>query len=335
MSSSNLITRFRGWALGAIALGALLYLGGSVWAGLPQMRDQLGRFPWLVAVPVLGLTLLNYGLRFAKWHYLLGRLGVNMPWREDAWNFTAGLAMVISPGKAGELLKPYVVRARTGVPMATTIPALITERLTDGIAMLLLASVGITTFAADRLHYVTVPAAATVAGLAVLASERLTGFSLTLAERLPGVRRIVPKVRVMVDAMRRCTSPVPLMLTVGVSIIAWGAECLGYWMVLHGLGVDASLRAATFLYAFATVAGGAMPGGLGVAEGALVAMPMAILPGMEQAQAVTSAMLIRIATLWLGVGLGAVALFRVSSLLGGELKLEPSTPEPSDPPQGA
>jgi len=72
---------------------------------------------------------------------------------------------VISPGKAGELLKPYVVRARTGVPMATTIPALVTERLTDGIAMLLLASVGITTFAADRLHYVTLPAAATVLGL--------------------------------------------------------------------------------------------------------------------------------------------------------------------------
>lgn len=322
MSSGNLVARFRGWALGAVAIGGLLYVGGSLWAGLPQMREQLGRFPWLLAVPVLALTLLNYGLRFAKWHYLLGRLGVSMPLREDAWNFTAGLAMVISPGKAGELLKPYVVRARTGVPMATTIPALVTERLTDGIAMLLLASVGITTFAADRLHYVTLPAAATVLGLGVLASERLTGFALALAERVPGVRKVVPKVRLMVDAMRRCTSPVPLLLTVFISLIAWGAECLGYLLVLHGLGVEASLRAATFLYAFATVAGGAMPGGLGVAEGALVAMPMAILPGMEQAQAVTSAMLIRVATLWLGVGLGAIALFRVSSMLGGDLELE-------------
>lgn len=330
MSSSNLIARFRGWALGAMAIGALLYVGGSLWAGLPQMRDQLARFQWPLAVPILLLTLLNYGLRFAKWHYLLGRLGVVMPVREDAWNFTAGLAMVISPGKAGELLKPYVVRERTGAPMATTIPALVTERLTDGIAMLLLASVGITTFAADRLHYVTVPAALTVLGLGVLASERLTNLSLMILERLPGVRAVVPKVRVMIDAMRRCASPLPLLLTVGVSIVAWGAECLGYLLVLHGLGVEASLRAATFLYAFATVAGGAMPGGLGVAEGALVAMPMAILPGINEAQAVTSAMLIRVATLWLGVGLGAVALFRVSSLLGGALDLEPAAPARDD-----
>ena len=67
MSSSNLIARFRGWALGALAIGALLYVGGSVWAGLPAMRDQLQRFQWPLAVPILMLTLLNYGLRFGKW----------------------------------------------------------------------------------------------------------------------------------------------------------------------------------------------------------------------------------------------------------------------------
>jgi hypothetical protein len=42
--------------------------------------------------------------------------------------------MVLSPGKVGELLKPYLLSERTGVPMTQTIPALVTERLTDGIA---------------------------------------------------------------------------------------------------------------------------------------------------------------------------------------------------------
>lgn len=322
MRSGNLVARFRGWAVAAIGIGALLYLAGSLWAGLPQMREQLARFPWHLTVPVVLLTLLNYTLRFAKWHYLLRRLGVPMPIGEDAWNFAAGLAMVISPGKAGELLKPYVVRARTGAPMATTIPALVTERLTDGIAVLLLAGLGITTFAADRVHYVTIPAGITALGLAVLASERLTGLALQILGRLPVLGRLVPKITVMVEAMRRCTSPLPLFITVVVSVIAWGAECVGYLLVLQGLGAAADLEVATFIYAFATVAGGAMPGGLGVAEGALVALPMALIPGLSEASAVTSAMLIRVATLWLGVGIGAVALFRVSALLGGSVDLE-------------
>ena len=123
----NLIVRFRKWVVISIAIGAMLYLAGSVMADIDRVGDALKSFNWWILIPVCGLTLLNYFLRFIKWHYLLHRLKVDMPWGEDAWNFTAGLAMVISPGKAGELLKPYVVKERTGTPMATTIPALVTE----------------------------------------------------------------------------------------------------------------------------------------------------------------------------------------------------------------
>lgn len=319
--AANLVIRFRRWVVGAIAIGALLYLAGSIWAGLEPMGEALRDFQWALAVPIVALTLLNYGLRFVKWRYLVQRLGVRMPLIEDAWTFTAGLAMVISPGKAGELLKPYVVRARTGAPMATTIPALVTERLTDGIAMLILAGLSVTTFAGEKVHYITIPAALTAAGLAVLASERLTGLSLQVVERIPGVRRVVPKVRVMIQAMRTCTAPVPLVLTVLLSIVAWGAECVGYMLVFRGLGVDAGLDVSVFLYAFATVAGGAMPGGLGVAEGALAAGALSLVPGCSEADAVASALIIRVATLWLGVGMGAAALFRVATMLGGELDL--------------
>ena len=65
-----------------------------------------------------------------------------------------------------------------------------------------------------------------------------------------------------------------------------------------------------------------MPGGLGVADGALAAGAVAFIPGISQPAAVTASLLIRVATLWFGVLLGAVALFRVSALLGGALDLD-------------
>jgi uncharacterized membrane protein YbhN (UPF0104 family) len=75
-----------------------------------------------------------------------------------------------------------------------------------------------------------------------------------------------------------------------------------------------SLDRATFLYAFATVAGGAMPGGLGVADGALVGGAVQ-LTGVDEPVAVASALLIRVATLWFGVILGAFALLPVGRML--------------------
>lgn len=323
--SARLVIRFRRWVVVAIAFGALLFLAGSVWAGIDTVGAALATFHWPWMVPVLLLTLVNYGLRFFKWHYLLGRLGVKMPLVENLWNFVAGLAMVISPGKAGELLKPYVVRARTGAPMARTVPALVAERLTDGIAMLILAGLSVSTYAGDKVHYLTIPAGLVVAGLAVLSSARLSTAILHLLGRLPLLGRVAHKLEEMYLAMRTCLAPLPFLLTVVASIVAWGAECVGYWMVFRGLGVDASLDVSVFLYAFATVAGGAMPGGLGVAEGALAGGAIALIPGLEQGVSVAAALLIRVATLWFGVLLGAVALFRVSSLLGGQLDLDQPT----------
>ena len=149
---AQLITRFRTWVVWAIVAGMVLYLGGSIWAGAEAVGSELARFAWWMAVPVLGLTLVNYGLRFVKWHYLMRVLGVEIGWREDLRIFVAGLSMVISPAKAGEVLKPWLVSKRTGVPMAHTLPALVAERLTDGIAVIALAAIR------EKMRYSNVPA---------------------------------------------------------------------------------------------------------------------------------------------------------------------------------
>ena len=89
---------------------------------------------------------------------------------------------------------------------------------------------------------------------------------------------------------------------------------MAFQLIFKGMGVDAGFDVCFFLYAFATVAGSAMPGGLGVADGALVGGAMQFLT-VTEGQAVTAALLTRVATLWLGVGLGALALLKVSSIL--------------------
>lgn len=313
----NLLVRFRVWLAWGIAIAALLYVAGSLYAGIGQVGSALSGFRWSLYVPVLGLTLLNYGLRFWKWHYLVGRLGARLRLGDNLVIFASGLAMVISPGKAGELLKPWLVRARAGVPMAQTIPALVTERLTDGIACLALAAVSVSTYAGDRAAYVFVPIALVVAGLGVLSHKGLSLAILGVLRRLPVVHKVGDKLEEMYLAMRTCVAPVPLLLTVAASLVAWGGECVGYMLVFRGFGIDASLEVSTFLYAFATVAGGAMPGGLGVADGALVGGAMELVPGVTEAIAVASALLIRVATLWFGVVIGAVALLRAATLLEG------------------
>jgi glycosyltransferase 2 family protein len=329
--SQNLVDRFLRWVVGAIAFAALLYVGGSLWVGMDKVGDALAMFEWVYIIPMALLTLTNYGLRFVKWHYLVRLLGVEMPLGENAWNFMSGLAMVISPGKAGELLKPYVVRARTGTPMATTIPALVGERITDGIAMLALAGIGITTYAADKVHYLAIPAAIIIVGLLVLSNKRLTMLCVDIVAKVPFIGRAAPKLREMVVAARVVLAPVPLVVSIALSLVAWFAECIAFWLTFKGLGVAASIEMSTFIYAFSTVAGAAMPGGLGVSDGAMAAGAVTLM-GQPEGIAVAASLLVRAVTLWLGVFLGALALFKVSSMLGGKIELRAA---PEAPPESA
>jgi len=96
------------------------------------------------------------------------------------------------------------------------------------------------------------------------------------------LKNIIPKLEEMMVAMRECVAPLSLLWTIFLSVIAWGAECVAFQLVLQGMGIEASFDACFFIYAFATVAGAAMPGGLGVADGALIGGAMQFIAGITQ-----------------------------------------------------
>lgn len=311
-----MISWFRRWALIGIAAGALLYLGLSLWAGIPAVAGELSRFQLPLLVPIFALSLVNYVLRFAKWEYLLRRLGVKVDRRENARIFAAGLAMTITPGKAGELLKPYLVRQAVGAPLTRTVPALVAERGTDALAVLGLAALGVTTYYTEGTTALVTVAAACGGGLLLLSSRRASLGIIRVVGKLPVLSRLEDRLEQMYLATRTCLAPVPLALTLVLSAVAWGAEAVGYWLILKGFAVvHGDLSVATFLYSFSSIAGAPSPGGLGVADVALQEGANHLIPGITHAQALGSALLCRLATLWLGVAIGAVALLRQGSRL--------------------
>ena len=137
------------------------------WGDAPAVLGALARFPPLLVVPVVLLTVWNYVLRWLRWNYYLRVLGVNGVDRaSSALVFLSGFAMGLTPGKSGELTKSYWLREIAGAeqaPLARTAPIVFAERLVDGIAMLLLAASGLITFRFGGLALLVVAALAAAA----------------------------------------------------------------------------------------------------------------------------------------------------------------------------
>jgi uncharacterized protein (TIRG00374 family) len=200
----------------------------------------------------------------------------------------------------------------------------VAERLTDIIAIVMLMALALPYIGSSgdahtsSLIWICV---AIVLGLSVLASERLSLWIIALSSKLPIVKRVSHKLEMLYRSTRICLSLVPLLITIVVSVIAWGLECIGFVMIFDAMGIaEVSLGQATFIYTAGTVVGGLvaiLPGGVGAAEGSMIGLILKLPVVLSQAQALTAAMLIRIATLWMGVLIGAVALLGLDDLLQG------------------
>ena len=296
----------------AILVFTILTLAGDV----GELRDVMGRFDWRWAPLIVVLTIWNYALRYLKWEMYLDALGVpRIPRWANVRIFLSGFAMSITPGKVGEVIKAFQVQRLTGVPVERTAAAVAAERATDGLAMLILASVGATQFSYGR-PFVALIAVFALAAVLIMQRPALLHALVARLERFPVVGKVAGRAEHFITSSSLLMQPRLLLRGTVIGVVSWAGECLAFLLILIALGIDASwslLLIATFVLAVSSLAGGIsmLPGGLGVADASVAGMLLALVdqPDMTRATAVAATLLVRFATLWFAVLLGFVALF--------------------------
>jgi uncharacterized protein (TIRG00374 family) len=302
---------------GKIIISSLIGLGVVVVLGLVGDIRQVGQsfssFDWFMLPAILGFTLLNYALRWLKWDYYLRRMGMDrdVSRADSGLLFTSGMVMAVTPGKVGEVLKSYLLKQINGTPISASAPIVLAERITDGLAMLLLMGFGLTLYAPARPAFFAL-LLLSVAGLVAVQFRPLMERLIGLVARLPRGEKIAPRLMTAYLSSRALLSWRILLASTVISLVSWFGECVAFYYVLRGLGEPASyllLLQATFVFAASTLFGlvSFLPGGLGVSEASSTGLLILLVP-MTAAPATTATIIIRFCTLWFGVSLGAIAL---------------------------
>lgn len=305
-------------------LGLMVFIVLILVGDLRQVGDHVRNFRWSLFPLVLGLTLWNYLLRFVKWHYFLGQIGIRgYPILRSMKLFVAGFPLAVTPGKVGETLKGVWLNQETGLPTPRGVSVVLAERISDGIAMLLLSTIGVIAY---RRYW---PAFAVVLGLLlgviVISQIRpMANYLLNLSDRLPLIGRYSQPLREFYEGSFTLFRPVVTFVSVSLGTVSWLAEGIGFYLILIGLGVapgSETLSMAVFILSFSTVIGAvtALPGGLLATDASIVGM-LVLLLDMDADTAAAATLLIRFATLWFGVGLGLSIWPFSADLLGMKIK---------------
>lgn len=290
-----------------LLLGLLVVAGLILTASPRELMVSLRQLDARLLPWVLGLSLVNYGLRFFRWEVYLRRLGVHLARTKSLGVFLVGFLLSVTPGKAGELGKAWLVRELGGGPALRVVPGVLAERVTDLLGVLVIIAVGALSLPGGP--WIAALLLAAVAGVVLALTWRpLADLAFRIAARLPVVGPRTPALIELYDRLRGLLSPGLLLGALVLSVIAWGAEGVGFWLVVREYAPDAGLLVSLFNYTGATVVGSLsmLPGGLGAAEGSMSALLHA--QGLKTADANLVTLVVRGATLWFAVLLGLLAL---------------------------
>jgi len=286
----------------AYAAVGVVFDGGQITAhGLPPVHRL-----WLLPL-ILVMAPANYLLRFVKWHAYTRRLGfTHVPWRANFVIFLSGLGLTLTPGKVGELVKSWMLWDRYQVPAARSAPMIVADRLTDGCAMLALATVGVAMLGRGHVPYLLIAAA--LLFIVLLRSRRVMLGLLRILARVPRLRPFEQRMHDLLDSAQALLAPDIFALAFLLGLIGWGLEGLIVFLALGMFGYPFPVGASLLVVASSAIAGGvsALPGGVGAAEGVMVGLLLWL--SVPLPLAVLTMLVTRFSTLWLGVAIGLVAL---------------------------
>ncbi|MFW6381220.1 MAG: lysylphosphatidylglycerol synthase transmembrane domain-containing protein [Bacillota bacterium] len=265
---------------------------------------------------ILLLAPLNYLFRYIKWSYYLQQIGVKLPQKINTVIFISGLSMTITPGKVGELLKSYLIREYNGTEISITSPIIVAERVTDAIAMIILASVG--SLAYDYGQYILlITLGCLLLGIAILYFDSLFALITGLLGRVKFFNRYLHLLENFQGSARKLFDIKSLMLAILIGVISWGFEGIVVFLSLRALGGSISVLDSIFVVSFSSIMGAisVLPGGLGVAEGSILGI--LLLLGVPREMAAATTLITRFSTLWLGVIIGMIGLYSAQQYIKG------------------
>lgn len=321
-----------------LIFAVLVYAALVIWSGVSENLHILRSFPWLMMPLILGSVFVNFALRELKWDYYRRIGGIKVSRLGSFLVFFSGLSMAISPGRVGELIKPFMYKEYFDQRMRRTIPLVVCERISDLLGMIVLAALTIAAymhglearvarggtlgrfgvFDVNVIYWFLAFSAVFMIVLIWLMRQKLFVYKILIAlSRYRHLRQPLHKARKLYFRTYPLLTVKNLGITTALATVSWSFECLALMMILHGVGGTASavtFGEATFIFCMATIFGGFLfflPGGIGGFETSTAIM-LALL-GVTKDRIVPAVFITRFSTLFFSVVLGFIFILITSA----------------------
>lgn len=215
--------------------------------------------------------------------------------------------MSVTPGRIGEIFKAYLVKNKYQISKSKTFSVVIAERGVEFIALIIISI--ITSVIYEFKYSFILVTTSIIILILVCVAVVLRSKIFSTFMRVSYLQNRIDDLILFKNSLIEIFRPILFIKMLILSVVAWFIEILGFYLIMNHFSDLSNILISSFTYSISIVIGAVsmIPGGIGATEGSL--SYLLILNGFSGDMAVSSTLIIRIATLWFSVIIGFIAYF--------------------------
>jgi len=302
------IRRIGIFVIAAMVLSFVVFVGIALFGNFSKVVSIASTANLSIYALAFGCVLVSFALRFVKWDYYIKKLGLKVSSRKNLAVYMSVYSMDITPGRIGRVVAAFTLNRITKIKFAQIVPIVTMDIFTDFLGTAVLALIASLYLNKYVVYVVTIDLLLLIPFLFILndwlykriknsmkTSRFLKLFSI-YGDEYYASQSVLNTPRVYLTSL---VFTLPAEFFCGMAL----------YFTLRSIGIMSKISESIFAYSSTLVFGmlSGMPGGIGVTDGTLVAL-LGSVYHLSASVSSAATIMVRMATLWFGVGLGAVFL---------------------------
>ena len=293
-----------------IFLMIIFYSLISIYSGIDDISENFKSMNFLYVMPIIVVVLTS--ILFRSWiqKLLLEQIEVKLPLKDNFLLFLSGLALIISPGGTGQVIKSYFLKEKYDISVSKSIPVILFERYYDLISVTALVIISVCIIFSLEALVVSMLALIIIFIVSIaLRKESLFTKFLSLRKKIMFMKQLEINEKELYLSIKLLNNHSLVCKIAVLTILVTFWDGIAIYMGFLSFGMDIGYFEATQFYYTSLILGvmSLIPGGMGVLEGGFTILSSKYL---EMALAVSIIIFIRLTTIWFTTFLGMIVAFR-------------------------
>ena len=262
---------------------------------LAEVGRALGKAAPLGVAIAIGFAWLEIAARAWRWRFLLSPLGKVSYRHAFAYTCVGYFANTLLPMRLGDVARAYLAAGALRLPRTATLGSIVTERLADGMTILLVAA-GLGLLVTDASRVASVEAWTV---LAIAAALFLIALAMLVSKHRQRVARLLPErlcaiATKLIEGTKAVRNRRGIAVTVGSTLVAYCFAVAAMVAVSASVGLSITPAQAAFAMAWIglSTAIPAAPGSVGTYE--FVGVSVLTMLGQDPASALAAVVLLHV-----------------------------------------